>query len=269
MLPTPYGDGGGFSVESFDFHTLGYDACSVTQLDEFRVNGVPFGPHPHAGFCAVTYVMTDSQSGLRSRDSLGNDISVGPGGIIWTHAGRGLIHHELPAHPGMQMHGLQFFVKLRSEHKLGAPRVFSLDGDAVPVWGNADGSRVRVVAGTFEHISSPLHPVEPFRFFDAAFTKTLTLPVPEDHCGLLYLISGEVDLSIDDHAPVMMASQQAVTLDGGGLLKVTAKGWAHLLYLSSSRIDEPQVIAGPFMMNNSQQIEDAIRRYRNGEMGIL
>jgi pirin-like protein len=76
---------------------LGGLASPVLVFDDFRVRKLPFSPHPHAGFSAVTYVLEDSQRGLRSRTSLGNDIVVGPGGIVWTQAGRGVIHEEAPA----------------------------------------------------------------------------------------------------------------------------------------------------------------------------
>ena len=72
--------------------------------DEFRVTGRPFPPHPHAGFSAVTYVLEDSEGKLRSRDSLGNDLVTGPGGIVWTQAGSGaaipsgLLESELFGH---------------------------------------------------------------------------------------------------------------------------------------------------------------------------
>jgi redox-sensitive bicupin YhaK (pirin superfamily) len=84
--------------------------------DEFRVTGRPFPPHPHAGFSAVTYVLEDSEGKLRSRDSLGNDLVTGPGGIVWTQAGSGLIHEELPADSNRELHAVQVFVNLSSRN---------------------------------------------------------------------------------------------------------------------------------------------------------
>src|SRR5579871_6953340 len=86
-----------FSIRSIDLQSLGTAASPVVVLDNFRVRGRPFPPHPHAGFSAVTYVFEDSRGDLRSRDSLGNDFVTGPGGVVWTQAGRGVIHEELPA----------------------------------------------------------------------------------------------------------------------------------------------------------------------------
>ncbi|HUL67313.1 MAG TPA: hypothetical protein VLW55_22150, partial [Burkholderiaceae bacterium] len=61
---------GSFSVKTIDLEALGQRASPIALLDDFRVRGQPFGPHPHAGFSAVTYVLEDSQGSLRSRDSL-------------------------------------------------------------------------------------------------------------------------------------------------------------------------------------------------------
>ncbi len=63
-----------------DLDTLGVPASPVAVLDDFRVPGLPFSPHPHAGFAAVTYVFEDSPGDLRSRASSGADLTVGPGG---------------------------------------------------------------------------------------------------------------------------------------------------------------------------------------------
>jgi redox-sensitive bicupin YhaK (pirin superfamily) len=77
-----------------DLDTPGVSASPVAVLNDFRVGGLPFCPHPHAGFGAVTYVLEDSPGDPRSRASSGIDI-VGPGGIVWTHAGNGVVHDEV------------------------------------------------------------------------------------------------------------------------------------------------------------------------------
>ena len=83
-----------------DLDVPGVSASPVTVLDDFRMGGLRICPHPHAGFAAVTYVLEDSRGDLRSRASSGIDIVVGPGGIVWTHAGSGVVHEEVPAVPG-------------------------------------------------------------------------------------------------------------------------------------------------------------------------
>ena len=260
--------GPGFSVRSIDWHALGHPASPVIQLDHFRVSGTPFGPHPHAGFCAVTYVLRDSPGGLRSRDSLGNDIMVGPGGIVWTQAASGLLHHELPAQPGRELQGLQFFVNLHASQKLGDPQVLWLDGWRVPMWRSDAGDDVRVVVGAFRDAISPLQTVEPFTLLDIDLTDGLALAASPEGCGVIYLLSGDIQLQTGDQTQTLGASQ-ALAVIGGGELRLAARRPSRLIYMSGARIDEPTMAVGPFLMNTQQQIDDAMRRYHSGAMGRL
>ena len=95
-------------------------------VDHFRMSEAVFAPHPHAGFSAVTYLFDDSATGLVSRDSLGGEHAIPPGGLHWTLAGRGVMHDEFPAEPGREAHGLQIFINLPAAQKLRAPGVMRL-----------------------------------------------------------------------------------------------------------------------------------------------
>jgi len=257
-----------FSVRSLDLEPLGDTASPVTVLDNFRVKGRPFGPHPHAGFAAVTYVFEDSEASLRSRDSLGNDVVVGPGGICWTHAGRGVLHEELPEQAGRELHGLQFFVNLSSKNKLTLPHVLTLDSAEVPVFRSEVGDRVRVVVGSFQTVSSPLVPVEPFTLLDIDLHQAVSWPLPIDHNAILYVLEGRADASVDGRI-VRLATEQALVLQGGGHVSIRSAGGAHLVALSGAAIREPVIAHGPFIMNRPAQLEEAWVRYRTGEMGQL
>jgi redox-sensitive bicupin YhaK (pirin superfamily) len=168
------GKNGVLSIQNIDLQELGERSSPVALLDHFRVRGRPFAPHPHAGFSAVSCVLEDSQAGLRSRDSLGNDIVTGPGGIVWTQAGKGVIHEELPAETDRELHGVQIFVNLSSKNKLAAPQVFRLARSEVPEWRSPAGDRVRVLVGSFEGVSSPLVPAEPFNLLDVELRREIS-----------------------------------------------------------------------------------------------
>jgi hypothetical protein len=158
-----------------DLAELGVADSPVSVLDDFRVAGLPFSPHPHAGLAAVTYVFEDSPGGVRSRASTGADLVLGPGAIIWTHAGSGIVHEEIPAEPGVELHGVQIFVNLSPKGKLTKPEVHYLEPGQVPEWHGCPGDRVRVVVGTFAAITSPLVPPEPFTLLDAYLGSEIQL----------------------------------------------------------------------------------------------
>lgn len=262
------GDAASFAVSTIDMQALGPSAPPVVVLDHFRVTGRPFAPHPHAGFSAVTYVFEDSESGLRSRDSLGNDFLTEPGGIVWTQAGSGLIHEEMPAQPDRQLHGMQIFVNLSARNKLAAPRVLRLDRNQVPQVRTARDDRVRVAVGRYGGVTSPLVPAEPFTLLEVELLHEIPLNLRHGHHTLIYAVEGNVGVHTEGREQVVPA-QGAMALRGNGLLKLRAARPSRLLVMSGPVISEPVIARGTFIMNSVPQIDDAIARYHAGEMGQL
>lgn len=263
------GQGRSFSVRSIDLEGLGMSASPLAVLDDFRVRGRPFGPHPHAGFAAVTYVFEDSRASLRSRDSLGGDTTVGPGGIVWTHAGSGVIHEELPAQDdGRELHGLQVFVNLSAKNKLTAPKVFKLHGAEVPEWRDEAGDCVRVVVGAFDGIASPLVPAEPFTLLDVTLQHEISIDLLAGNNVLVYAPSGSIFAKADGLIREV-AGGHAIVLQGRGRVTFEAIRQAHMVVLSGPEIREPVFVDGPFIMNDRAQSEAALARYRAGQMGRI
>ena len=271
ILKTRSNDQGGFSTKSVDLSGLGEGSSPVVVLDDFRVSGQPFGPHPHAGFSTITYVLENSQGALRSRDSLGNDIIMGPGGIIWTQAGSGMLHHELPAEEGRELHGLQIFVNLSRKNKGVKPQVFPLKKDEIPEWKNQTGDRVRVVVGHYQDLSSPLSPIEPFNLLDVVLTGEVDFHLPKDHNAIFYALEGEAVIGSDGAGQRILGGQALAAngTEGSGKVSLQARGSARLVILSGAAIHEPVLAHGPFIMNDQSQILDAMQRYQTGRMGYL
>ena len=48
-------------------------------------------PHPHIGLSTISYVFDGS---MQHRDSLGNDVVIGPGAVNLMTAGSGIVHSE-------------------------------------------------------------------------------------------------------------------------------------------------------------------------------
>lgn len=260
--------GSDFSTQSLDLRELGERASPVTVLDDFRVSGRPFGPHPHAGLSAVSYVFEDSPGPLRSSDSLGNSIVMGPGGVVWTQAGAGMMHEEIPAVSNREVHGLQIFVNLSSKNKFVKPQVLQLAGQDVPVWRNHEGDRVRVAVGSFKGVSSPLIPAEPFLLLDVELRRQIEFPLEEEHNLLVNVIAGSVLVSADGRE-MKVPAHHGVALHGTGQVTFKASERAQFLLLSGGAIHEPVVTNGPFIMNSRSQIEAAMAKFRAGGMGHL
>jgi len=268
--PKSRGNEGTVSVRMINLLELGEPSSPVPYLFHSRERGRPFEPHPHAGFSAITYVLEDSQTGIRTRDSLGNDIVMGPGGICWTQAGSGVIHEETPADADRTLHGLQIFVNLSAKNKFKAPQVFKLAPSEVPEWRSDAGDRVRVVVGSFEGVSSPLVPSEPFTFLDVQLRQAISVGLHDAHSTLVYVIDGEVLIRAVG-CEQKLASGHALSLrgSGGGRVTFEASHLSHFLILSGPEIHEPVTMDGFFMMNDQSQIEAAKARYQAGEMGYV
>lgn len=238
-------------------------------FDDFRVSGRPFGPHPHAGFSAVTYVFRDSPGSLRNRDSLGGHVVVGPGGIAWLHAGSGAQHEEIPADAGLELRGLQVFVNLSAENKRSAPRALSLAAERVPVWRSPNGDDVvRVVVGSYRELTSELVPVEPFTLLDVELHHEVDVTLADRSNTIFYVRRGTAVLAAGDREQ-RLSEGQAVVASGAGAVRASTGASAEVLVLSGRELREAIVMGGPFVMNDASEIEAAAARFRAGGMGRL
>ncbi|MFY1662902.1 pirin family protein [Pseudomonas sp. Pseu.R1] len=259
----------------FSAHRLNVDAMNglaapVIGFDHFRTSGPTFPPHPHAGFSAVSYLFEDSAGGLRNRDSLGHDIVIEPGAMVWTQAARGVVHDEQPATPGIEVHGLQLFVNLSKANKTLAPAMLHADSDQIPSV-TTEGAHIRVVAGTLNGVTGPIKPAEPFSFFDLKLESRFSLNLVDRQNVMFYVLSGnlEIEGSGEQH---QLSAHEAISLSYGAEpdhVSITTDAGAHLLILSGVDPKEPIAAYGPFVMNDQAGLQAAYSRYVAGEMGRL
>lgn len=124
-------------------------------------------------------------------------------------------------------------------------------------------------AGSFEGVSSPIVPAEPFDFVDITLRGQISFPLDPGRHALVYVVQGGVCVRAGD-CEQKLGSEQAVALyGGGGRVTFEAPRAARFFILSGAEIREPVVAQGPFVMNSHTQIGTAIARYRAGAMGRL
>src|SRR5579862_5367033 len=92
-------------------------------LDEFGTDQpqdylAGFPDHPHRGFETVTYMLDGK---LRHRDNHGGEGVLGPGGVQWMTAGRGIVHSEFPEQDHGMMAGFQLWLNLPGRNKMCDP----------------------------------------------------------------------------------------------------------------------------------------------------
>ncbi len=137
--------------------------------EDYRA-GFPW--HPHRGIETITYVLAGS---VEHRDHLGNRGVLGAGDVQWMTAGSGIIHQEMPeGDPGGRMHGFQLWANLPSALKMTKPRYQDVPGRDIPEAVDDDGTRVRVVCGSFWGKQGPVEGI-------AADPRYLDVSVPPGH----------------------------------------------------------------------------------------
>jgi quercetin 2,3-dioxygenase len=273
-------EGGGFPVRR------PFPTKELMQVDPFllldHLGPVTWGPgegigapdHPHRGFETVTYLLS---GGFQHKDSAGHAGKLTPGDVQWMTAGSGVVHSELPSDEFMRdggvMHGFQIWVNLPARDKMMQPRYQEIPKTGVPEALSADGKvKVRVIAGTALGKSAVIETRTPIYFLHYTLQPggATVQAIPAGHNALVYLISGEARLGVEQK-PVR-EGQMAMLGDGDQIrLAVTdeASAPADLLLLAGVPLNEPVARYGPFVMNTREEIEQAFRDYQSGRMGQI
>lgn len=230
-------------------------------VDHFHMREPVFAPHPHAGFSAVTYLFDDSPTAMASRDSLGGEHEILPGGLHWTLAGRGVMHDEYPLAPGAQAHGLQIFVNLPAAQKLRAPQVMRLAPEQMPRRVGPGWHEVQVF-GDLEDLPLPWPTALSVLDIEAGVGHDLAVREQEQGFALVIAGAGRA-------GELPLTAGRALSLPEGGRVHVEATDRLRLAFFSGRPLREPLVRHGPFVMSDEGQVVAALQRFQTGGMGRL
>ncbi|MCW3781773.1 pirin family protein [Defluviimonas salinarum] len=256
-------------------------------FDDFRnerpedyLKGFPW--HPHRGIETITYVLAGT---VEHGDSLGNAGRLGAGDVQWMTAGSGILHQEMPlGNAKGQMHGFQLWANLPSRLKMTAPRYQDVKAADIPEVIDDDGTRVRVIVGSFWGRSGPVDGIaaDPQYldiFVPAGVRKTFKIDTYRRAFAYVFegagrfseasrpegvLLEKEVmgeevrirDLS-GDRTLVRFGSGEEVTVQAGD------QGIRFLL-ISGAPLEEPVAWHGPIVMNTKAELMQAMADLRNG-----
>lgn len=234
-------------------------------LDEFGsekgadyVGGFP--DHPHRGMETVT-IMFDGR--MRHGDNKGNGGVIGPGGVQWMTAGRGIVHSEMPEQEDGLLRGLQLWVNLPRARKMSEPGYQNLEAADIPEVALPGGGKARVVAGAFGGVSGAAGgvAVEPLLLdLHLGQGEAVEVPVPAGHTAFAYVADGSAVIggqTVAAGALAVLGDGDAVAVEGG--LSAT-----RLLLAAAAPLNEPIAWYGPFVMNTQEEIKQAVRDYQAG-----
>ncbi|SAK71214.1 pirin [Caballeronia hypogeia] len=265
--------GTGFTAKHFSEDMFDGLIDPVVMVDHFHMTSPTFEPHPHAGISAVTYMFEDSTAPHVNYDSMGNNhVPIRPGELHWLAAGAGAVHTEQPEGRNPHVHALQIFVNLPAARKFDAPFATHVNAEDVPVH-QANGVRMRVVAGESQGLKSTPTLPEPFTLLDVFLDAGASVEhlLPADWCAMICVVSGHVTLTHGEQS-ARVGQAQAIGVAAGAVnatLELSASENAHFALLSGRALREPLVKHGPFVMNTAEQINDRIRAYQRGDFGRL
>jgi redox-sensitive bicupin YhaK (pirin superfamily) len=255
-------------------------------LDDFR-NDIPadylagFPWHPHRGIETITYVLAGT---VEHGDSMGNHGSIGAGDLQWMTAGSGIIHQEMPKGDAEgRMHGFQLWANLPSSLKMTTPRYQEVKSPEIPEALEDDGTRARVVCGSFWGKRGPVEGIaaDPV-YIDVSVPpgRRRSLPVETTSHAFAYVFAGSGKFCnasaplavptesvqwLDTTPPKDAENRSLILFDRGDEVVVQAgEDGIRFLLVSGKPLQEPVAWYGPIVMNTQEQLQQAFSELQKG-----
>lgn len=228
------------------------------------------GTHPHKGFETVTIVY---EGEVEHRDSTGAGGVIGPGDVQWMSAASGILHEEFHspafARQGGNFEMVQLWVNLPARDKSAPPGYQTILDAQIPVVSlPGEAGTARIIAGDFDSVKGAARTFTPMNIWDLQMRrgKQTTLELPEGHTLTVLVLAGSVRFNEREEAH---ESQTVLFARQGSTLSIDATSEARLLVLGGEPIDEPVVAHGPFVMNTTEEIHQAMRDFQSGAFGRM
>jgi len=242
-------------------------------LDEFRSDDpkayiAGFPPHPHRGFETVTYMLHGT---MQHEDSTGTKGLLTSGAVQWMTAGRGIIHSEMPGQTDDLLWGYQLWVNLPTALKMTPPRYQDIRSERVPEVTDG-GVAVRIIAGPYHGVTGAAETLIPVTYLDvrllagADFTLWSEDGTPEGGANAFaYVYEGAVLGRDTVGRKVKVGRGEMALLSATGPVALAAgEAGARFLFIAGAPLNEPVARYGPFVMNNRDELAQAVEDYQRG-----
>ena len=256
---------------------LGSDFTLKNGFRMYHGKSVPGFPyHPHCGFETITLV---TEGYIDHSDSLGAKARFGKGDVQWMTAGSGVQHSEmfplLDTEKSNKLELFQIWLNLPKASKYVDPHFDMIWDYEVPKW-KKEGVFTRLIYGShggFEQHKCPpnswaVHPENQLVVAQFILDPGATLSLDKVNVGIsrnLYLYDGE-ELIYDEGS---LTKNEGLQIEASErvILTNSSKKEAYLILMQGKPINEPVAKYGPFVMNESHEIESVIAKYRITEFG--
>lgn len=241
------------------------DADPFILLMDDRAHGrLDAGPHPHAGFETVSFLVDGS---IPSENGAGGRLA--PGDVEWTTTGSGIVHGpDKPIDGRFRL--LQLWLNLPSAQRWTSPDHQFIRRDEALVR-REPGVEVHLYSGTTGTLTSPTRNRVPVTLVDVRVDPGASVDqaLPATYNGFLYVLDGEARIGPTAQA---LAVQQIGWLDRPAQpdaqtsLRIANAGSSPLrvLLYAGERQQSPLASYGPFIGETRQDIARSIERYQAG-----
>ena len=242
-------------------------------LDEFGSESANdyiagFPPHPHRGFETVTYML---EGHMLHEDHMGNKGHLKSGDVQWMTAGKGIIHSEMPQQESGLMRGFQLWINLPAAEKMKPAHYRDISSKDIPMVNLPEGGSIKVIANQVnildQVISGPIQGLSTEAiYWDIQLPqgKKFEHALPDYHNSVIYVYEGSV--AIGDTKRKLEKGNLGILGKGDQLSIAAIEDGTRFLVLSGKPLKETIAQYGPFVMNTSDEIEQAIRDYRAGTL---
>jgi redox-sensitive bicupin YhaK (pirin superfamily) len=265
----PTSDGAGVKLTRIIGTQALPDLDPFLMLDEFRSDDpaaylAGFPDHPHRGFETVTYMLAGR---MRHEDNKGNKGLLGPGSVQWMTAGRGIVHSEMPEQQGGLMWGFQLWINLPAKDKMSEPRYQDIPPADLPVVNASGGVKVKVIAGSFGGTQGPVAPKATAPLFldiEIPAGASFQTEFAADHSAFTYAYDGAAEIGPVGETRPVARGQIGVLGPGTSFQPKAATKPARLLLLAGRPLKEPVAKYGPFVMNTTAELHQAVADFQAG-----
>ncbi len=226
--------------------------------------------HPHRGFETVTIAY---QGKVAHHDSSGNSGVIGEGDVQWMTAASGILHKEYHeehfSKTGGDFQMVQLWVNLPAKDKMSKPKYQAISHADIKTFQLPDnGGVIEVIAGQYKEVQGVASTFSPLHLYNARLNKgaKANFSFSPDYNTALLVIEGEIKVNDSE---VVKSDHFVLFENEGEDFSIEALDNAIVLLLSGAPIDEPIAAHGPFVMNNREEIAQAIEDFNMGKFGFL
>jgi redox-sensitive bicupin YhaK (pirin superfamily) len=222
--------------------------------------------HPHRGFETVTIAYEGQVS---HHDSSGGGGTIGQGDVQWMTAASGVLHKEYHSEAFTRTGGyfqmVQLWVNLPAEFKMSPPKyqgILRAEMGHIPV----GSSEVELIAGEFGDQHGPASTFSPVHLSNAYLNgDPVAYAFPDGFRIGVLAVRGD---AVVNGTPLPQ-DHLAVLSESGNEFTLSAEGEATVLVFGGVDLKEPIAPYGPFVMNTTEELHQAIQDYNAGKFGVL